>query len=143
MLRANLTSLISASRRVAWSATRSLVPAAVLVAWGCGDSRSAPDPGAADGATDAMAATSVAPDGLEVGTRYRFARATPLVPDLDPGDPAMAMAEPVLLPDDTNAIVLDRVEAAGTVWYQVQSEEGTTGWVSVEALRGRDVFAVP
>jgi hypothetical protein len=87
----------------------------------------------------------VAPDALRVGLRYRFARSTPVVRDLDPGDPAMAMAEPVLLPEAATVLVVERVETAGTVWYRVQMEAGelVDGWVSLQALEGRTISEAP
>jgi hypothetical protein len=123
-----------------------------LLACGCGNGA----PGAADEgapieaaepavAAEGTVAPAVAADALEVGGRYVFAPSTPLVRDLDPGDPAMAMAETTLLADSATLLVVERIETAGTVWYRVQAEigEGAAGWVSLQALDGRAISRAP
>jgi hypothetical protein len=118
-----------------------------FLATGCGEAtpESGGAPSEAAEPTDAAAAEALPPDALQVGSRYRFARATPVVRDLDPGDPAMAMAEPILLPESAVVLVLERIETAGTIWYRVQTEteEASAGWVSMQALQGRTISAAP
>lgn len=114
--------------------------AGALFVAGC-ERRSPPDP-----AVEAeQTASAVESGALGVGSRYQLSEATRVVPDLDTGDAAMAMAEPALLPAATVVLVEDRVEAAGTIWYQVRwgAEDSTVAWASLQALSDQQIFEVP
>lgn len=79
---------------------------------------------------------------LTDGVEYKLTRRTPLMPEVDPADPAAAIMAMQWL----DAGVIFRVHAiqmkAETPWYRVVTRDWKSGWINSIALLGQNVQAV-
>lgn len=120
---------------------------ALLVAVSCaGDPETTGGaPAETDGGMVPDTTGSIAPEALQAGTTYRLTEPTPILPDPDPGDPAMAMVETVTLDAPVLIRVVQRVETAGVLWYEIRLVDGDSvgGWVSLPGLGDQQIVPDP
>lgn len=81
----------------------------------------------------------VSHDGLKEGSSYRISKKTPLMPELEPSDPIAAVAAMRQLPPGTSLRVTNRQTSSGTLWYEVETSTGATGWINSIALIRQEI----
>jgi hypothetical protein len=84
------------------------------------------------------------PESLAVGRSYALSRVTPLMPELQPADPMLALKKRLELPIESTITILSVSKSGGRSWYQVTAKDKVgrligTGWVNSAALVGQEV----
>ncbi len=113
----------------------------LITLWAAGCS----EPPSSDPESSAIVEDARDPSELVVGRRYRLSRSTLSSDSPDPGDPTMTMIETSPIPPSTVVLVSEKVETAGTIWYEVQVESSPPGtrWVSVVTLADQVIVELP
>jgi hypothetical protein len=86
------------------------------------------------------------PLNLKLGTTYRLAKRTPLMPELEPVDPLKAIEDIRQMEVGTLVRVIAVQDLRNSPWYHVTvrngSQAGATGWINSIALLGQDIAEV-
>jgi hypothetical protein len=94
--------------------------------------------------TDKSAPAWASTSDLQIGSRYRISRGTPLMPEIEPADPMAAIARIQQIPSGGAIQIHERHNRGGTPWYRATAY-GTggasigEGWINSTALLGQDL----
>lgn len=92
------------------------------------------------------ASANTSPSSLQVSITYSISKKTPLMPELEPANPELALTKVISLPPGTEITVLKTSKKNNTLWYNVNAKHNKielgVGWINSSALYGQTLKLV-
>jgi len=89
---------------------------------------------------------NTSPSSLQVSITYSISKKTPLMPELEPANPELALTKVISLPPGTEITVLKTSKKNNTLWYNVNAKHNKielgVGWINSSALYGQTLKLV-